>query len=701
MLTPQGSQRARVHGQSRRTPAAKRTGPDSDGHSASATKGQNHKMFMLVASLGAIGFLLLMVSISLQPDVGVDSGRPVIDLSLQEKEQLREDAMQIVDEIQLVLPPPTSVAPKWEDLPPSAIFAHQSPKLTAQDCKWRMVRGKFMGEFVESSQYQYTLDAAKDRCFELGDLCKGVTCVSLSQQYGCTLRKGTPFLAHSPSKEVSYTKHCGNSTVPEPEPEEEEAAEEAVVQEQPASPARAKFLAPRRSRREPLQKGQLVVVVIAHNRPEPLQRCLQSLTEQKEVDMVSLAVSLDDPGAFPQMEAVVNQFSKVVKIEAWRKPHDSGDPLPSVRGEAVSKISEHFRFALTQAFDRKHFEYAVFLENDLLVAPDFFHYFRSTAWLLEEDPSLFCVSAWNDNGFKGVALDERRLYRTDYFPGLGWMMRNDTWDRLREIWPRWPSTGWDHWLRHGSGLVYNGEARECIFPEVPRTHHFDTSGTNVHAGSALAAMLERMVLSTLGVGQLGDLSRMLHDAYEEGLKELAGMAQMQSFKKLINLDPKKIYLVPYLREDYKDLARSIGICPSQPRTAHRGVIITRHPDSLAVMILADRRKSFNVLPDSQLDKPHPNIIVDKAQPGQSCSQFCTGIGGRCHDKMLEFVNTCAKLRTYFPCESGCGHQVGQEIPCYVHDTSRDTAQQCLVTDDVMSVCTASHPSTTRLCACVP
>ena len=24
-------------------------------------------------------------------------------------------------------------------------------------------------------------------------------------------------------------------------------------------------------------------------------------------------------------------------------------------------------------------------------------YFRSTAWLLEEDPSLFCVSAWNDN----------------------------------------------------------------------------------------------------------------------------------------------------------------------------------------------------------------------------------------------------------------------------------------------------------------
>jgi len=65
------------------------------------------------------------------------------------------------------------------------------------------------------------------------------------------------------------------------------------------------------------------------------------------------------------------------------------------------------------------------------------------------------------------------------------------------------------------------------------------------------------------------------------------------------------------------------------------------------------------------------------------------------------VNTCEALKQHFPCEDGCGHQVGQEIPAYVHDRSRDTALQCLVTDDAISSCGAHVPVTTRLCVCIP
>ena len=43
--------------------------------------------------------------------------------------------------------------------------------------------------------------------------------------------------------------------------------------------------------------------------------------------------------------------------------------------------------------------HVILLEEDLVVAPDFLTLFRSTAWLLNADDSLFCVSAWNDNGF--------------------------------------------------------------------------------------------------------------------------------------------------------------------------------------------------------------------------------------------------------------------------------------------------------------
>lgn len=41
-----------------------------------------------------------------------------------------------------------------------------------------------------------------------------------------------------------------------------------------------------------------------------------------------------------------------------------------------------------------------------------------------------------------------------------------------------------------------------------------------------------------------------------------------------------------------------------------------------------------------------------------------------------------------------------ELPCYVHDRQRDTALQCLVSDEAKPNCNAKHPATSRLCVCV-
>ena len=59
-------------------------------------------------------------------------------------------------------------------------------------------------------------------------------------------------------------------------------------------------------------------------------------------------------------------------------------------------------------FVKDHYEQVIILEvvlfssshnqDDLEIAPDFFEYFDATAPLLWKDASLFCVSAWNDNG---------------------------------------------------------------------------------------------------------------------------------------------------------------------------------------------------------------------------------------------------------------------------------------------------------------
>jgi hypothetical protein len=70
------------------------------------------------------------------------------------------------------------------------------------------------------------------------------------------------------------------------------------------------------------------------------------------------------------------------------------------------------------------YKQVIIVEDDLEVSPDFYQYFSATLPILREDKSLWCVSAWNDNGKAGL-IDEKSpelLYRTDFFPGLGWMI---------------------------------------------------------------------------------------------------------------------------------------------------------------------------------------------------------------------------------------------------------------------------------------
>lgn len=82
--------------------------------------------------------------------------------------------------------------------------------------------------------------------------------------------------------------------------------------------------------------------------------------------------------------------------------------------------------------------FLIFSLDDLNVSPDFFEYFYATFPLLRNDTSLWCVSAWNDNGKVGLIQEDRPeiLYRTDFFPGLGWMLTNNLWNELAVKWPR-------------------------------------------------------------------------------------------------------------------------------------------------------------------------------------------------------------------------------------------------------------------------
>ena len=47
----------------------------------------------------------------------------------------------------------------------------------------------------------------------------------------------------------------------------------------------------------------------------------------------------------------------------------------------------------------------IFVTDDLDISPDFFEYFAATFRILQRDPTLWCVSAWNDNGKANMVED--------------------------------------------------------------------------------------------------------------------------------------------------------------------------------------------------------------------------------------------------------------------------------------------------------
>ena len=76
------------------------------------------------------------------------------------------------------------------------------------------------------------------------------------------------------------------------------------------------------------------------------------------------------------------------------------------------------------------------LEEDLDVSPDFFSYFSQTLRLLEEDSSVYCVSAWNDQGYEHTSSNPSKLLRVETMPGLGWILKRSLYkEELETKWP--------------------------------------------------------------------------------------------------------------------------------------------------------------------------------------------------------------------------------------------------------------------------
>ena len=200
-------------------------------------------------------------------------------------------------------------------------------------------------------------------------------------------------------------------------------------------------------------------------------------------------------------------------VQSFQKEHNNANNLPvlhwqhdpfrpGIRGgaDAYKELAMHYGWALRRVF--QEFPKAtgvIILEEDLRISPDFFAYFARTEPLLQQDQSLLAVSAFNDNGKHEKVRDATRVLRSDFFPGLGWMMTRRLWDE--ELSSKWPQGYWDDWLREPA----QRKGRHILRPEVranTRTQSHPCSCTDRTMGSSYSTYGLKSWIDVVQSGQV-------------------------------------------------------------------------------------------------------------------------------------------------------------------------------------------------------
>ena len=244
---------------------------------------------------------------------------------------------------------------------------------------------------------------------------------------------------------------------------------------------------------------------------------------------------------------------------------------------AYQALAQHYGWALGQIFDGLDSslptpERVIILEEDIHTSPDFFSYMKATSKLLDEDSKLLVVSSYNDNGH--MVKDPYRILRTDFFPGLGWMMNRRLWKE--ELESKWPKGYWDDWLREPE----QRKGRHILRPEVSRSFHFGEEGGT--SGNQFGSILSRVKLNKDFIDwSTQDLSYLRQATFDEQYgKLIAQSAYVQTVREgLESVATRDTRLEYGGLAQFQAMAHELGIMEDEkaavPRTSYKGVVEIR------------------------------------------------------------------------------------------------------------------------------
>ena len=255
--------------------------------------------------------------------------------------------------------------------------------------------------------------------------------------------------------------------------------------------------------------GKAPITIMASNRPHYLYAMLAKLLSVPGVNKNMVTVYVD--GFHDEVIALTDLLD--VRIVEH-------NPLPPSHANTFFEVRLHqqYKFALGDTFKKHpHAEFMMIFEEDLEVSVDIMDYFSQFIPLLLTDESVYCISAWNDNGFKHSTNDPAMAYRSEWFPGLGWILKRNVWNEIEPKWLTIDQAGdWDFLLRD----TRLRKDRECIFPDISRTFHMGKIGQ--HQNSYISNFYNETVKVILNekLGNKFDAWKFTKDAYETEMQRL-------------------------------------------------------------------------------------------------------------------------------------------------------------------------------------
>ncbi|XP_042876323.1 protein O-linked-mannose beta-1,2-N-acetylglucosaminyltransferase 1-like [Penaeus japonicus] len=320
------------------------------------------------------------------------------------------------------------------------------------------------------------------------------------------------------------------------------------------------------------QIEKAVTIVLAHRVPS-LYKSLKSVMAARGFTRSRLEVFTPEP------HKELSEFLQLLDLPLTVTHVDSEFVATYITKQFVFMID----FVLRKYEDA---DLLIFLEEDVSVSPDFFVYLNRTARLLKDDPSLYCVSAHNDLSYPQTSHDPRALLRTESYANYGWMVtRSFASEMSAALANKEKEFDWDVFT-----FFYVRGDRECVIPEVSRSHHFGQSGSHISQFSA------RIHFSAKNYNQdpaalVEGVEGLEKHAYEQQIASLLAQARYINVEESSPCDPdffekftsrsEIVYVVFFHVEDdlrwfrfndeWKTLAKCLGVFSIDIREGHQGL----------------------------------------------------------------------------------------------------------------------------------